>query len=245
MNKFVLILCVLLLISNLIVGQTVILNEKPIEYDLKMPTDGPNFNHFNHLYLSYNFIIPFGNKNEIETNFGQSYIFNLGWRYKYKIAEFFAIGTALNFYNVTYNLAQNENKKVPNDILHKKEKIKFNNLGTEFFMRFNFGKRGNVIGRFIDLSSYVNYAISVKHLYQDPIDSNNNQYMAGVINVTLSDLSYVERLNYGVRARIGFNRWVITSSYRLSNLLKDTYLDETGDFEFPRFSLGFEIGLHK
>ena len=166
MNKFVVFLTFFLLISNIFLGQTVILNEKPLKYDLQIPSEGPNFRHFNHLYLSYNFIIPLGDENEIETNFAKSYVFNLGWRYKFKIVEFLAIGTAINFYNVTYNLTQNEKKMVPNNIQHTKEKMKFNNLGTEIFIRFNFGKRGNVIGKFADIATYLNYAISVKHLYQ-------------------------------------------------------------------------------
>jgi len=240
-----LIIITFLLSSNILFGQTVILNEKPLKYDLLSPSVGPNFRHFNHLYMSYNFIVPTGNNNEIETNFAKSYIFNLGWRYKFKITEFLAIGTALNFYNVTYNLTQNEKKMIPNNIQHTKEKMKFNSLGTEFFIRINYWRRGNVVGKFIDIASYINYALTVKHLYQDPQTNTNAPYFAGVVDVTLSDLTYVERLNYGLRVRLGFNRWVLTSSYRLSNLLTESYLENIGNYEFPRLSIGFEIGLHK
>ncbi len=242
MNKLLLI--IFLLCSNIFFGQTVILNEKPLEYNIKMPSEGPNFKHFNHFYLSYNFIIPLQTENEIETNIAKSYVFNFGWRYKYRLTEIIAVGTALNYNKTSFNLLQNNNKQVPNTIQHTKEKIQLNNFGTEVFIRFNFGKRGNVIGKFIDFAAYINYVFSAHHKFKDTM-SKSAPYYAGITNVTLSDLTYIEQFNYGCKIRIGLNRWVLTSSYRLNNLLTDAYKTEVGYYEFPRLNIGFEIGLHK
>jgi len=242
MNKLILIF--FLLSSNILIGQTVILNEKPLEYNIKTPSEGPNFRHFNHIYWSFSFIAPLQNEYEIETNIGKSYIINLGWRYKFRITEILAVGTAVNLHKTSFNITQNNAKQVPNIVQHTKEKIQTNNLGTEVFIRINFGKRGNIIGKFIDFASYINYAFSAEHKFQDPM-SGTAPYYAGISDVTLSDLSYIEKINYGLTVRIGLNRWVLTSSYRLSNLLTNEYIAEVGNYEFPRLSVGFEMGLHK
>lgn len=229
----------------LLFSQTVLLHEDVSKLDVKMPTNGPNFKHFHQLYLDYGFFIPSDDVLEVETDFWRSYIFVAGWRYKRKIAEWFAVGTGLSYSYVTYYLIQGEHKQIPNSIAHDKEKLKFNNAGTEVYMRFNFGKRGNIIGKFVDIGAYGEYAFSVKHFYQDKQDKNQPPYYSAVKKVDETKLGYVNKLNYGLRARIGVNRWVITASYRINNILTDDFKAIVGEYSFPKINVGLEIGLHK
>ena len=50
-------------------------------------------------------------------------------------------------------------------------------------------------------------------------------------------LNYLNELNYGVRARIGFSYWSIYGQYRMSNLLKEN----RGFGELPRLTIGIEV----
>ncbi len=243
MKNFLFILFIFFSVN--IFSQTVLLHEDVRKLDFQMPSSGPNYKNFHQLYLNYLFVIPMNDDTEIETNAGKSGIFTIGWRYKRKLSEWFAWGTGLSYANAQYSIKQYAGKQIPNDILHDKEKLKYNNLNLEFYIRFNFGKRGNIIGKFIDMGAYGGYAVSVKHFYEDKADKNSPPAYAGKIKVNEKELNYVNNLNYGLTARMGVNRWVISASYRLSDLLNDDYKALVGDFYFPRLAVGIEIGLHK
>jgi len=225
-------------------SQTVLLHEDVRKLDFQMPSGGPNYKHFHQLYLNYMFIIPMNDAMEVETNDGKSGTFTVGWRYKRKLSEWYSIGTGLSYANSQYSIKQDEGKEIPNDILHKKEKLKYNNINLELYMRFNFGKRGNIIGKFIDLGAYGGYSVIVKHFYEDEADKNNPPYV-GKIKVNEQDLNYVNHWNYGLVLRMGVNRWVLTGTYRLSDLLDADYKATVGAYYFPRLAVGIEMGLHK
>jgi hypothetical protein len=226
-------------------AQSVLIEENVKKYDLDKPTYGPNLRHFTHFYIGYGFIVDKPRGNGIQIQHDWSHTLIVGYRYKLKIFNFLAIGTDFNYYYMVYYLKQNSSKTVPNSILHDKEKLKFNNLGAEAWLRINFGRRGNYMGNFMDFGAFYNWGFSAKHFYQDRVDDKTNPYMAKVIRVTNRDLNYVEPFNYGVRARIGFNRFVIAGTYRLSNLFTQDFRDNVADVELPRFSIGLQFGLHK
>jgi len=231
--------------NELFVGQTVLLHESIRNYDFKMPKQGPNFRHFNHLILGYAFFVPMHQINEIQIKAGTSTILTVGWRYKFKITNWLAIGAGVNFTNEKFNIKQNDEKVIPDTILHSKEKMRFNNIGPDFYIRFNLGKRGNIIGRFVDLGAYCNWPFSVEHMYEDNKDRNSSTKRAGIERVILSKLNYIERFQYGLKSRIGINRFVLTGTYRLNELLTEEYKKGSGDYFFSKFALGLEIGLHK
>jgi len=235
----------ILLLQFTIYSQTVLLHEDISKLDFQMPSNGPNYKHFHQLYLNFGFYIPLGDAQEVETNLWKSVAFSVGWRYKRKLASWFAVGTGLSFTNSYFSIKQNSNKLVPNNILHSEEKLKLNNINIELYTRFNFGKRGNVIGKFIDIGGYMEYAFLIKHYYRDNFDKNSPPYYSGVKEVDQKNLSYVKKFNYGLKARLGVNRWVLTASYRLSDLLTDDYKNTVGEYFFPKLMVGVEIGLHK
>lgn len=233
------------LLQLTVCAQTVLLQEDISKLDFQMPSSGQNYKHFHQLYVNFSFFVPLGDAQEVETNLWKSVAFSVGWRYKRKLANWFAVGSGLSFTNAFLSIKQDGNKQIPNNIQHAEEKLKFNNLNLELYARLNFGKRGNVIGKFIDIGAYMEYAFSVKHFYKDNFDKNSPPYYSGVREVNETDLSYVKKFNYGLKTRLGVNRWVITASYRLSNLLTDDYKNTVGDYFFPRLAVGVEIGLHK
>jgi len=233
-----------LLFSQYIHSQTVLLEEKINAYDFKLPSSGPNFRHFSHLYFGFAFFIPEGKVMEVKTKPGSTTSLEFGWRYKLKLTNWLSIGSGLNYVNDIYDIKQNNDKLIPDTVLHTKEKLRFNYIGSEFFIRFNFGKRGNIIGRFVDIGAYANYAFKVKHMFVDKVDGNI-PHRAGSQRVILYKLDYIEKFDYGVKGRIGVNRFVVTANYRLSYLFTDSYKAEVGDYYLPKFNLGIEIGLHK
>jgi hypothetical protein len=165
--------------------------------------------------------------------------FYVGKRFKFKLTEFWAWGVELEYFRQDFDLKQVPGKLLPNDIQHKQERLVFDNAGLALFNRINFSRRGNIIGNFLDIGGYINGSFSVKHIIKDEIDEplyGSNQ----VVSIR-KKLDYAERYQYGLKARLGFNRYVITANYRLSDLVIS---DNPSISELSRLSVGLELGIH-
>jgi len=219
-------------------AQEVVLEENPLA-DTVEQTWGMNLQHYIHTYLRWDFMV--GPNDPGASYKPGSSAFDFGMRYKYKISGFYSIGGDFDFLSfANYYLQQNSLSEQINDSVgnYKSERLIFTGFGLEFFNRFNYGRRGNSIGKFIDIGLYGNYSYYVSHYISDDID--DKPY--GVIELTQRKLKYTERLSYGISGRIGFNRWVVDVRYRLSDRFKEyTGWDKLP--ELPRFQIGLEIGL--
>jgi hypothetical protein len=233
MKKISLIL-VLFFLANALSAQSVLLH-KDVNDTIVVEKFGPNLKRFGHFYFGAGFI--FGKPDSVgsETVAGLSMNYMLGFRYKIKLTNWFALGGDLALSTYSFRVKQDSSKAIPNNIIHDKEKISLGDLGANAFLRFNFGKRGNRIGNFLDLGGYADLTISGRHYYKDKMDNKN------VIETTISHLNYLNAYNYGAMARIGFNRYVIYGSYRLSDIFEGSYKYP----ELPRITIGLQIGIHK
>ena len=213
---------------------------------------GPNRRHFTHLFVGYG-LVAGASEAGSEIKYLNSHEWQFGFRYKFKVSNFYALGLEATLNPQTYYLKQTPEKTLPNFIQHDVEKLKFTNAGLGFYNRFNFGKRGNYIGNFLDLGIYGNWMPVKAHIYQDDDLFGLVGSLSGVKNVKVREngLKYVEDFNYGVLARLGFNRYVFYGSYRLSNLfggyaVLDGYGNNLFGFaELPRLTVGFQLSFHK
>lgn len=200
-------------------------------------TNGPNLKHFKHAYLDYGFSMADSKTQGITLLTARSNTFSFGVRYKRKLAEFLSIGYAFYYNFEDFAIKQEAGKIFPNSILHSKEKLNFNNLGSELYTRLNFAPRGNTLGLFLDLGGFFNWTFTAKHKTTDIFEDYENN--AKEIQVISKHLEYTEPFHYGVCARLGYNRYILTASYRLSGYIKEEF-----DVVLPKLSIGFEIGLH-
>ncbi len=214
-------------------SQTVLLHEEV--NDTVLGKHGQNLRNFSHFYIGLGFLAGKPDSTGSDILYGKSKNFILGYRYKFRICNFFAIGYDLDFNSYSYSLKQWAKKITPDSILHNKEKLTYNNLGISGYMRFNYGKRGNRIGNFIDLGGYGDWTFSAINFVKDKRSNGN------IFKTSISHLNYYNPINYGALARIGFNRYVIYGYYRLSDIFKPSYKYP----ELPRLAVGLQIGLHK
>lgn len=228
----------MLFLVNMAFSQGVVL-EQDVNKDSIPPTFGPNLKNYGHTYIGLGWVLGQSDSAGATINMGSSTDFVVGYRYKRKLSNFYAIGFDLNYGVTSFNLKQDSSKILPNGVLHDKEKLNTNQLGLILYNRFNFGKRGNYLGKFIDLGGYGNFTFNVKHIYKDSyvIANSDNASVRKVVN---TGLVYTNPVNYGVQARIGFNRYVFYGSYRLSDLFKSNFIYP----ELPRIIIGFQIGMH-
>lgn len=217
------------------------------------PSFGPNRKYYGHFFAGFGLMAGPSEKAGSSIAYGKSHEWLFGYRFKLKVAGFYALGFDLTLNPQTFYLKQQAGKTLPTPLFFDEEKFKFTNLGLSFYQRFNWGKRGDYVGNFVDMGVYGNWMPVKVHIYEDDNLFGVSGLLSGVkqVKVRESGLKYVEDFNYGVLARLGFNRYVLYGSYRLSDLFGGyALLDETGknmyDFaELPRATFGFQVGLHK
>ena len=218
---------ILIIFSGLSVSaQTVLMQEKvdSVYQEIKF---GVNSKHFVHTYISFGFV--FGE--EEVTKFGNTNTFGFGLRYKLKLINHLATGLDLAYNYSTINFPTHGNVD--------KDKYQIQSLKYAWFFRINYGHRGNIMGKFIDVGAYGTSTLFSQNYVK--LEGDYNQYQA--FSYTHEELKYLESFNYGLLLRLGFNQFVFFSEYRMSNMLKPHVLD--GVREVPKWTIGLQIGLHR
>ena len=205
-----------------------------VKSDTVRPTKGPNLKNYTHVFLGFGFPLFTGEALNY-TKPGASMIVDYGIRYKRRLNNTFALGFDLSVNWAAFKIKQDDGKSIPDSTINKKEKFQVNSLSPDIYIRINAGRRGNYIGKFLDLGAFGSWNWEKAHKTQ-------NKNAAGeLVKTTTLRLTYVEDFSYGVLARIGMNRFALAVKYRLSNL----FTKSSGFAEVPRFSAGLEIGLFK
>ena len=214
------------------------------------PAFGPNYSNYSHFYLGFGMVA--GNSLDgSPIKYGMSIERGIGLRYKWKFNRVLSAGFNLGYSYTQYQLKQDSAKTLPNQLLHKKEKLSFHNLYLGVYQRINWGKRGNYIGNFIDLGGRFYWPFAVNHVTKDQLPANNINN-GNMVKVKTSNLAFTNPYYYCAALRIGFNRYVLSVSYRLSPLFKtdpnlfSQYNNVIQHYEeLPLLIIGIEVGLHQ
>jgi hypothetical protein len=215
--KRILLVATLALFSGISAGihaQTMLLDRNPA-IDTTISRSGPNRANYTHSYMSFGFLADGGSAGATGKP-GSFASFQFGVRYKRRLSQTFALG-----YDVAYdfnqiNLKQSAGKMVPDSFLNNKEKLmSYNALGS-VYLRLNFGRRGNQLGKYLDLGGFATYTFAHVRFVKNKLPDNTT------IRSRVSGLKYYEALNYGLCGRIGMNRIVVFGQYRLSDFFKSS-----------------------
>jgi hypothetical protein len=212
-------------------GQTPLLERTVQDYS-KPGKKGPNLRFYNYEYLGLGFIIPLSDTTA-KISVPGSFSINLGFRQKWKVANFFSLGIEENIALDRYSIKQTSAKVYPDTLHHKTEAMSFEKFGLGFYSRFNFGRRGNYIGKFLDIGIRGNWYAQSIHSTKDKINNSRETHRS-------KGMKYYEPLNYEVFCRLGWNRIALTGTYRMSKLMKSEYYVK----ELPPLTIGMEIGLY-
>lgn len=219
-------------------AQNILLSESPAE-DTIIPVKGPNLKRFHYIYVGYETFADNFTSDSASIKYGLSSRLFFGYKFKRKITNYFAVGYDISMLTSIFSLKQNSKKIFPSNIVHEKERMEIGGIGLHLFTRFNFDRRGNKIGKYIDIGAYANWDYATSHFTKDKVvaaDSIN----AKTIRVTESRLSYIENYEYGIRISLGSNHVEISATYRVSDLIKSKYVNYP---ELPRLSIGISLAL--
>ena len=228
-TKFLSLLLGFSLIGFFSIAQTTKMNESPTKKEV--PEEGPNLKKFQHPTIGFGTIL--GSSTDFRS--GVSNYLMIGERNKRKINEWYSLGFGSHFWVYNFHVAEDAQILTPQVNPMEKQVFRQNALGLEFFNRFNFGKRGNRIGNFLELSVYGQWNMNTKLISKSEKDGSNRLVMRNI------NPGWAQRWNYGVSARLGFNRMVLLAQYRLSELFVNDVVFNAA----PNLSIGLEIGLHK
>lgn len=201
----------LLLVCLQTKAQEVLLERDPA-IDTADVTFGPNRRHFSHPYIAGGAVTGPRNNGGRLAPLGNYYI-ALGYRYKYRFNDFFALGFEYSVSNTTLTLRQEKAKILPDTIRHKTERLNWMHLNLGFYTRVNFYKRGDIMGNYLDLGVSGSWCPSFVHFWKDKEGSRT-------IRTRERGLKYIERFGYSAFARLGLDRFAISVSYRLSKAFK-------------------------
>lgn len=234
----ILIIIAIAFISINVTAQNVLLSENPAN-DTIIPKKGPNLKKFYFVYIGYEAFADNFSNNSANLRNGASGRTMFGFKFKRRITNFWALGYDINMSSSTFSIKQNSQKTFPSVAIHKKERLMVGGLGVQIFTRFNFDRRGNKIGKYLDIGGYANWDYITSHFTKDfttPADSSN----AHTIKITESQLNYFENYEYGVKASLGSNHFSISATYRISDFTKSSFINYP---ELPRLSVGISLAL--
>lgn len=233
MAKSILLIFVAAVITVTTHAQSILL-ERDIKESVYERKTGPNKDKFFHLYYDYTYFAP-ENSNSYE--FGYSFRSFIGVRNYKRISNNYIMGMNLEFGWENFRIKQNNQKTFPSTGVHDKEFLSTTNLGLEYFNRLLLTQRENSLGIWLDAGAYANINLGSRHVTRDKAESTADARYHKEIN---KGLRYLNRWEYGAKARLGYKRYALTAIYRLSNWLSD----KNSDFEPPKLSVGFEVGLY-
>ncbi len=239
--KILKILLFFLFIGNFAFGQTEDTTKVKKKHEVFF---GPNETHYVHAYFNFLFATPPDEGNDADIYYGKSHSVSYGIRYRFKIADFFAVGAGINYTYYAWHFKQNETKQIPTSTIYDKEKIKINALGADVFLRFNFGKRHNSVGNYADLGVYGDWDFYDSRQYTDFVNITDPDGYSTNTGIN-SKLNYLSKINYGPELRLARGKVVLFGKYRLSDLFTQEYKTAVSSTELPRLTIGLEIGFHK
>ena len=218
-------------------GQDIILHQDVNQIDEDRDF-GPNRIYFTHMLASIGWNVATNSK-ELKSHILGSYNFEFGFRYKVKVSELYALGIDLEYVWNRFYLDQRDSRGVIDDLEHRKEVLSNNGIHIGLFNRFNFDKRGNILGKYLQLGVFAEYYFTEEHYYNNKVEPSNDPG-GELVEITISDLNFVNPLNYGLKAMLGINKVNIYAKYRMSEFIQSNDLD----FDMAKFSVGIELAIY-
>ncbi|MBG8553519.1 hypothetical protein [Hymenobacter guriensis] len=234
MKKSLLLSTVVGLGSCLPVAAQRVLFQGDVAADTAVQRSGPNRVRYGHGYIGYAPVVG-ASAVAMPLRYGASGELFLGWRQKWRLSQPLALGLNGQYCRLTYRLDQGGSKQLPTAAQYDQESLTWQQVQVEPFLRLNVGRRGNVIGRYVDVGGWGGWVFSTLHSYKDRPAAGPK-----VVKVTERGLPYAARWSYGVSARLGSDRYAVVARRRFSTSWQGA--ETTGWAEPPRWTVGLELG---
>lgn len=196
-------------------------------------------NRANYDAMIYGFGVQFGPTDSSGSNINpeKSFYFTYGGRHKYKITTFYNFGIDYFFEYRNFGIKQSPSKVFASTQEHKKERYSQFTFNIGLFNRFNLSKRGNHLGKYIDLFFNGIYSPINRYYTFDKATGGGSKYIKQVY----SKLEFARKIFAQVGLRYGISYFQFQAFYRPFNMFKKT--TEFPYPELPRFGIGLLIDI--
>jgi hypothetical protein len=231
----------LILMSAFAVAQDVVLDKN---VDEQYQEDyGPNMKRYGHFYFGIGLPLPVGETTGAKINPAGSSDAVFGYRYKFRLLSFFAVGMDLSHSWTRYGILNDSDVPVivavnPLSKAGAVEKLSLdlNSLGAEAFGRINIGKRGNVMGNYFDFGIKQEWNYVRKFIVKE--NAPKGSYYAKSRSVE-RNLNFISNFSTILTARIGVDKYAVYGKYRISDIITGGYTTP----ELTPYVLGFEYAF--
>ncbi|MBN2667654.1 MAG: hypothetical protein JXR60_00365 [Bacteroidales bacterium] len=221
----------LFFVANINAFSQIVLMQEHVDSTYEKHQFGVNQRHYLHLFIGLGFSFGDSHGQGLVTKFGGTSTYDLALRYKLKLNNYFATGidAGLNGQYVSYPV------KDPIE----KDKMNITSLKYAWFFRINFGHRGDIMGKFIDLGIWGTNVLDSYLIIEQEVE--NQDYR--IEETYYRHLKIFNPFNYGLVFRMGWNQFAIFAEYRYSEIIKNQYLNQKR--LVPEWTVGLQIGLHR
>lgn len=195
-------------------AQTVLL-KRETERDTIERKFGKNKKFYAGLLLGYGFVV--GKETQgLPIQYGNASELVIGVWGKRKLNSHFSIVPELAFRAQWFRIAQNNSKVIPDSVHYELERYTFPTFNANAYIRYNFkAHKGNHFGTYLDIGAGINLPFWERHrrVIDDKISGNE-------VVVITKDLAYVHPVQVTANVRLGYRRWCVYSTYRLTDIFK-------------------------
>ncbi|MBI1268624.1 MAG: hypothetical protein GC193_14480 [Cryomorphaceae bacterium] len=223
-------------------GQTVV-EDRDVEDSQAKVEEGPNTKYYQHGFLQFGSVLNINANDsaQVRSNFG---LFSYGTRGKFKLLSWLAAGWDAKYTFSLYNIKQGDLNALA-DQTFKKQWLDRHAIDLGAHLRFNFDRRGNTLGKYLDLGGYGGFAFGNRMKFSSADKASATTGGSNAQRTVFRKLQYVQPLHYGLQARLGFNRFAVCGYWRVSQLFKKVdYLHGGAAYpELPRLSVAIELNF--
>jgi hypothetical protein len=214
-----------------------VLLEKDLSKSVYYKKSGINHTYFGYIIVDASFYF-FKKDSRLPVLPVRSHSFSAGYRWNRRIYGIYSAGLTASYLYDVFAIAQKQGKKFPTTLEHDKEKLQKHNLALEYYNRFTLKKEYSQLGVYLDAGLYGTLVVASRYKVQD--ENDDTLFYGDTKMVIIKKVRYIEPFNYGIIARLGYNRYALTTRYRLSNWIKKSY-----NFpQLPKMSIGLEVSLY-
>jgi hypothetical protein len=218
-------------------AQEILIRQFP-QLDTIPSEKGPNRKHYYATFFGFGSLFGSSDSSGSDINPAKSYWVSLGFRYKRKYSSFFNTGWDLSIEARNFNIKQSDEKVFGGKFTHQRERLFQYTANVSFFTRFNLSKRGDHLGKYIDLFATAIYAPIERHYTYDKIDAIYGETRGKHV---FTHLQYIERFFGQVGIRYGLSFLQFQVFYRPLDMFKNS--SRFPYPELPRFGAGIVIDI--
>lgn len=200
-----------------------------------MKNNKKRYRNIEEFYVGVGFAVNTKEEAYLPVYYGNSYNLEFGWRYLYRPAKAFAIGTHFQYTSHTYrlkNAAANNTivSNVPSEVF--RENFRTDNIGTGLNTRFYLFPLNSRRPVHIDFGAYLDYAFSKRYKVKTMINGEKEKFK-------YRDGSKFSPFAAGLQGSITVKGVSIYTRYRLTDMFDNTQIP----LEVPRWTLGVQFEL--